>query len=87
MPHTVTEQTRSLIAVARAEGHQALEGVERFVRAALVARHAFDAEVDPLHLPEADYERVVDASGLGAVLDRLPPLITEALNPLDVGHG
>jgi hypothetical protein len=80
---TVTEQTRSLIAEARTEGERALEAVERFVQRTLVARQAFDAEADPLHLPEADYEQVVEASGLGAVLDSLAPRIAEALNPLD----
>jgi hypothetical protein len=51
------------IAAVAAEAETSL-----FVYPAAVAREAFDAEVDPLHLPDARYEVVAEACGLTGLL-------------------
>lgn len=41
----------------------------RFLYRSGLAMEAFDAEVNPLHLPDDDYEAVVDGSGLRSLVD------------------
>lgn len=63
-----SEHTRELIRRAVTAGLTANEAVSGFCSAARKALDAFDAEVGPRHLPDDDYEQVVQSSGLGAVL-------------------
>lgn len=60
--------TRRRIRRAMRTGAPAEAAIRRLTEAARRAVDAFDAEVEPLHLPNVEYEAVVDESGLRGVL-------------------
>src|SRR5437660_11141340 len=67
-PAVPSPATRRRIRWALRTGAPVEGAVRRFAEAARRAIDAFDAEIDPLHLPNVDYEVVVNESGLRGVL-------------------
>ena len=61
--------TRKTIVQVTDRGIELEREVEAFAIHAQEAKDAFNAEVDPLHLPDEQYALVTGASGLSGLLD------------------
>ena len=81
-----TRVTRTLIRRAVAAGEAADKAVAQFTDRGRRAVAAFNAEVNPLRLPDADYEALVERSRLRVVLDLAGDMHQDLLSLLADRH-
>jgi hypothetical protein len=67
---------RTLIARALKEGHRLLEDATGYSGLVHVIAVAFEREMEPLHLADAEYRDAVAACGLKVLLDRTHRMAT-----------